>query len=111
MAGILGCILPRVPAINGANRWFPDHAAKINAFLDLRRVPSRPGGPLRDQAVVCVTGGYETAAQIEDALSSGVCDMVGLARPFCVAPSDLSGRDTLLKEYHVRQLRDSWGAR
>ena len=47
---------------------------------------------MRDRAVVCVTGGYETAAQIEDALSSGVCDMVGLARPFCVAPSDLSAK-------------------
>ena len=42
--------------------------------------------------MVCVTGGYTAAPQIEDALSSGACDMVGLARPFCVAPSDLSAR-------------------
>jgi hypothetical protein len=33
-----------------------------------------------------VTGGFRTAAGMADALASGACDLVGLARPLCVDP-------------------------
>lgn len=33
-----------------------------------------------------VTGGFRTRAGMEDALNSGACDLIGLARPLCVAP-------------------------
>ncbi len=39
-----------------------------------------PGLPLM------VTGGFRTRAAMEHALGSGACDVIGLARPFAVAP-------------------------
>lgn len=33
-----------------------------------------------------VTGGFRTAAGMNDALTSGACDIVGIARPLCVDP-------------------------
>jgi 2,4-dienoyl-CoA reductase-like NADH-dependent reductase (Old Yellow Enzyme family) len=34
-----------------------------------------------------VTGGFRSRAGMEDALASGACDVVGVARPLCVQPS------------------------
>ncbi len=33
-----------------------------------------------------VTGGFRTRAGMEEAVSSGACDVVGVARPLCVDP-------------------------
>jgi 2,4-dienoyl-CoA reductase-like NADH-dependent reductase (Old Yellow Enzyme family) len=38
-----------------------------------------------------VTGGFRTRAAMEHALSSGACDVIGLARPFAVAPLAAEG--------------------
>ena len=38
-----------------------------------------------------VTGGFRSRAGMEEALASGACDLIGLARPLCVDP-DLPGK-------------------
>ncbi|MEL6370182.1 MAG: NADH:flavin oxidoreductase/NADH oxidase family protein [Pseudomonadota bacterium] len=43
---------------------------------------------------VMVTGGFRTRAAMEDALTSGACSIVGIGRPFCVAPEAI---ETFLK--------------
>ena len=40
---------------------------------------------------VMLTGGFRTRAEVDRALASGVCDMVGVGRPLAVRP-DLAGR-------------------
>ncbi len=42
-------------------------------------------------APVMLTGGFRTRAEVDRALASGVCDMVGVGRPLAVWP-DLAGR-------------------
>ena len=46
---------------------------------------------------LAVTGGFRTSAGMEQAVSSGATDLVGLARPLCIAPAFsaevLAGRD------------------
>ena len=37
------------------------------------------------QMPLMVTGGFRTRATMEQAVESGVCQMIGLGRPFCVA--------------------------
>lgn len=38
-----------------------------------------------------VTGGFRSRAAMDEALASGACDLIGLARPLCVAPDAPNG--------------------
>ncbi len=46
-------------------------------------------GVIREHAPdvpIMVTGGFRTASVMEDVVANGGCDVIGLARPFCVEP-------------------------
>lgn len=53
-----------------------------------------------------VTGGFRSRAAMDEALASGACDVIGLARPLCVAPEApnelLSGRIARLEDWENR---------
>jgi 2,4-dienoyl-CoA reductase-like NADH-dependent reductase (Old Yellow Enzyme family) len=51
--------------------YFLDEAARLRAAV---------------KTPLMVTGGFRTRVGMEAALQSGACDLVGLARPLCVAP-------------------------
>ena len=53
--------------------YFSDFATRVKQ-LDLH-------GP-----VVCLTGGFRTPADMEDALEQGITDMIGIARPLVLQP-------------------------
>ena len=41
---------------------------------------------------VCATGGFVYSSEMDQALQSGACDMVGMGRPFIIAPRDTGDR-------------------
>jgi len=71
------------PAPNGSPRsaaFFVDQTAAIKASGAGRGIP------------MALTGGFVAMDQVQDALQSGACDMVGLARPMCIHPDDVMKR-------------------
>lgn len=42
--------------------------------------------PVIQRATICVTGGFRSKAAMEQAISEGSTDLVGLARPLCSEP-------------------------
>lgn len=60
--------------------WFCDRVHAIRSAIPNVEIP------------MCVTGGFLSAEQIDQALSHGVAEMVGLGRAFCLAPDDVAAR-------------------
>lgn len=68
------------PAAPRSAAWFTDHCTAIRGSGACVKVPT------------CMTGGFTLPAEMDDALRAGTCDMLGMGRPFCVAPADVGER-------------------
>ena len=68
--------VPRAESSRRREAFFADYSAKVRE---------------RTSVPVMVTGGFRTAAGMEEALGSGATDLVGMARPLAFDP-DLPGR-------------------
>ncbi|SDS09552.1 2,4-dienoyl-CoA reductase [Nocardioides scoriae] len=88
------------PAMSGSTA--PSTRAREAYFLDYARSVRREAGDVP----IAVTGGFRTPAAMEDAVSSGDCDVVGLARPTVLATDAaarvLDGRTDALATREIR---------
>lgn len=89
------------PAMAGARQVKASTVAREAYFLDF-------ADQIRQhiQCALMVTGGFRTATGMNDALSSGACDFIGIARPFAVethlAQTLLAGQDV---KYAVEKIK------
>ena len=87
-------------------------AAREAYFLDY----ARKVRPLVKNMPLMITGGVRSLAGMNEAISSGACEVIGVGRPVCVEPDDcgaklLSGKSTALPafERELSMPRDALG--
>lgn len=88
------------PAMGGSEA--PSTREREAYFLDYARSVRREAGSIP----IAVTGGFRSRAAMEEALASGDCDVVGIARPTVTvtdaAASILEGRGATLETHEIR---------
>jgi hypothetical protein len=79
--------LLRSPSVKASTRereaFFMDYVYALHTQL---HADSSKSGSHQQHVPIMLTGGFRSNKGIDDAIRSGVVDMVGIARPFCTEP-------------------------